>query len=235
MSSLQSTTLAADRQPHNSLLNGFGEYNQRADGVLSMLTDMKPDSSDLPLKSVTSRQSTESTWSTEANADEGAQYQDALSDPSIDEINKLGDTSSNNGFHCLESDLAFQTYLTAGCPSSSSKTVETNGSNNTFVADGRESVHTFESGAVASSFHSKANGECKPEDILAEDRTKFCGHSFVNSSTTDTPCTTEWENASSGVGLRLITPSNIIEWPLCHEESPPWPMWKPFDEVENGG
>ena len=174
-----------------------------------MLTDTRSDSSDLPLKSVKSRRSTESTWSTEAKADEDLSYQDEQTDPKTAEMSELEDTSINTGLQCFKSDLAFETRV-AAC-SSSSKTAETNESRDTPVADGRESVHAFETRAVAAPLPSNANTECKPADIWAEDVTKFCGVGFVEPSIPDTTCLAEFGNTSSKDGSRLLIPSSNTE------------------------
>ena len=50
-------------------------YNRTHTTVVRAVADLSIDSSELPLKPVPSQHSPESTWPTEANADEDAEYQ----------------------------------------------------------------------------------------------------------------------------------------------------------------
>ena len=75
MPSPESTGSVTER-PYTSSLNGFGmNYNRTQTTVVRALADLNVDSSELPLKPVPSQRSPESTWSTEVNADEDAEYQ----------------------------------------------------------------------------------------------------------------------------------------------------------------
>ena len=64
------------KRPYTSSLNGFGmRYNRPQTTVGRALADVTVDSSELPLKPTTSRNSPESTYSTEVNADEDTENQ----------------------------------------------------------------------------------------------------------------------------------------------------------------
>jgi hypothetical protein len=124
---------------------------------------------------------TESTWSTEANPDEDAEYQNEHINPTTDTGKASKDTFVDNG---LGSGHASDLRAAAG--SSSSSTNKTDGSKHTSAGDDLDSGIVSEVRTAAVSFPSKTNGSSKLGDMFAESGAR-CGHTFGNSSTEDTP------------------------------------------------